>query len=62
MVLRKDDAIIFGFSKLLIKSGECTIKFAGITSQQSNYDLMEENLYYSKYYGKEDLKQFYQPE
>ena len=61
-ILVNDDSIIFGFSKSLIKKGEYKIEFSGITSQQTNYELMENSLYYSKYYGKEDIKEFYKPQ
>ena len=61
-ILEKNDSIIFGFSKSSIITGEYTIEFAGITSENPNYDLIEEHAYYSKFYGKEDLKNFYKTE
>ena len=61
-VLPIDDSIIFGFSKGNINQIQFTLELAGITSQNPNLDLIENNLIYSQYYGKKDLNKYYKPE
>ena len=61
-VLQINDSIIFGFSKGNINQIQFTIELAGITSQNPNLDLIENNLIYSQYYGKKDLNKYYKPE
>ena len=61
-VLTINDSIIFGFKKGNIIKQSLTIELAGITSQNPDYDFIEKNIKFSKYFGTEDLKKYYQPE
>ena len=61
-ILSKDDSLIFGFNKGNIINSQYSIEFVGITSQNPDLNIINENVIFSKYYGNHDLNSYYKPE